>query len=91
MKFTDGFWLMRDGVHAAYATEVRQILAADDRFTAYAAVRHVRDRGDTLNQPLITIDCFAPAEGVIGVRFTHHAGKRHRGPDFELLPSEGGV
>ncbi|MFH8738352.1 alpha-xylosidase [Streptomyces sp. NPDC017964] len=89
MKFTDGFWLMREGVHAAYATEVRQIVAAEDRFTAYAAVRHVRDRGDTLNQPLITIDCFAPAEGVIGVRFTHHAGKRHRGPDFELLPSEG--
>ncbi|MFB7996254.1 alpha-xylosidase [Streptomyces sp. NPDC056002] len=90
MKFTDGFWLMRDGVHAAYATEVRQILAADDRFTAYAAVRQVRDRGDTLNQPLITIDCFNPAEGVIGVRFTHHAGKRHRGPDFELLREEGG-
>ncbi|MFB8272480.1 alpha-xylosidase [Streptomyces sp. NPDC055955] len=89
MKFTDGFWLMRDGVHAAYATEVRQILAADDRFTAYAAVRQVRDRGDTLNQPLITIDCFTPAEGVIGVRFTHHAGKRHRGPDFELLREEG--
>ncbi|MET7516551.1 alpha-xylosidase [Streptomyces sp. NPDC005480] len=91
MKFTDGFWLMREGVNAAYATEVRQILAADDRFTAYAAVRHVRDRGDTLNQALITVDCFAPAEGVIGVRFTHHAGKRHRGPDFELLPSEGGA
>ncbi|MFE6153540.1 alpha-xylosidase [Streptomyces sp. NPDC057889] len=91
MKFTDGFWLMREGVHAAYATEVRQILAADDRFTAYAAVRHVRDRGDTLNQPLITVDCFTPAEGVIGVRFTHHAGKRHRGPDFELLPAEGGA
>ncbi|MEU6841935.1 alpha-xylosidase [Streptomyces sp. NPDC046716] len=90
MKFTDGFWLMRDGVRASYATEVRDVRAADDRFTAYAAVRHVRDRGDTLNQPLITLDCFSPAEGVIGVRVTHHAGKRRPGPDFELLPAEGG-
>jgi alpha-D-xyloside xylohydrolase len=90
MKFTDGFWLMREGVEASYATEVRQVRATEDRFTAYAAVRHVRRRGDTLNQPLITVDCFSPAEGVIGVRITHHAGKRHRGPDFELLPTEGG-
>ncbi|WP_420036732.1 alpha-xylosidase [Streptomyces sp. cg28] len=90
MKFTDGFWLMRDGVRASYATEVRDLRDADDRFTAYAAVRHVRDRGDTLNQPLITLDCFSPAEGIIGVRVTHHAGRRRPGPDFELSPTEGG-
>ncbi|MCX3064322.1 alpha-xylosidase [Streptomyces beihaiensis] len=89
MKFTDGFWLMRDGVHAAYATEVRDVRAQADRFTAYAAVRHVRDRGDTLNTPLITVDCFSPAEGVVGVRLTHHAGRLRRGPDFELQPTEG--
>jgi alpha-D-xyloside xylohydrolase len=88
MKFTDGFWLMRDGVDASYATEVRDLRADTDRFTAYAAVRHVRDRGDTLNTPLVTVDCFAPAEGVIGIRFTHHAGRRHRGPDFALRPAE---
>ncbi|WP_372344884.1 alpha-xylosidase [Streptomyces sp. KL116D] len=90
MKFTDGFWLMREGVSATYATEVREVRADQDRFTAYAAVRPVRDRGDTLNSPLITVDCFSPAEGVIGIRFTHHAGRRRRGPDFELLPTEGG-
>ncbi|MFI6876852.1 alpha-xylosidase [Streptomyces sp. NPDC050400] len=90
MKFTDGFWLMREGVSATYATEVREVRADQERFTAYAAVRPVRDRGDTLNSPLITVDCFSPAEGVIGIRFTHHAGRRRRGPDFELLPTEGG-
>ncbi|MEN8651939.1 alpha-xylosidase [Streptomyces sp. 21So2-11] len=84
MKFTDGFWLMRDGVRASYATEVRDLRTAEDHFTAYAAVKHVQDRGDTLNTPLITVDCFSPAPGVIGVRATHHAGRAHRGPDFEL-------
>ncbi|MFD3518525.1 alpha-xylosidase [Streptomyces sp. NPDC058657] len=84
MKFTDGFWLMRDGVKASYATEIRDIRTSTDRFTAYAAVKRVERRGDTLNSPLLTADCFSPAEGVIGVRLTHFAGKRHPGPDFAL-------
>ncbi|MEE1752521.1 alpha-xylosidase [Streptomyces sp. SP18CS02] len=84
MKFTDGFWLMRDGVDASYATEVRDLHVSDDHFTAYAAVRHVEHRGHTLNSPLLTVECFSPAEGVIGVRATHHAGRAHAGPDFDL-------
>lgn len=82
MKFTDGFWLMREGVRASYATEVRDLRVDPDRFTAYAAVKHVTSRGDTLNTPLLTVECFSPAEGIIGVRTTHHAGKARRGPDF---------
>ncbi|MFE2022420.1 alpha-xylosidase [Streptomyces sp. NPDC059499] len=89
MKFTDGFWLMREGVRASYATEIRDLRVEADRFTAYAAVKRVAARGDTLNTPLITVDCFSPAEGVIGVRVTHHAGKARRGPDFALLSGDG--
>ncbi|WP_425840874.1 alpha-xylosidase [Streptomyces fractus] len=88
MKFTDGFWLMRDGVTASYATEVRDLRVDADRFTAFAADKRIERRGDTLNSPLLTVDCFTPAEGVIGVRVTHHAGKRSTGPDFRL-PGEG--
>ncbi|MFD7426105.1 alpha-xylosidase [Streptomyces sp. NPDC059818] len=84
MKFTDGFWLMREGVRACYATEIRDLRVSADRFTAYAAVKHVAERGDTLNTPLITVECFSPAEGIIGVRATHHAGAVSRGPDFAL-------
>ncbi|MET9494183.1 alpha-xylosidase [Streptomyces sp. NPDC006552] len=84
MKFTDGFWLMRDGVTASYATEVRDVRTDADSFTAYAAVKRVERRGDTLNSPLLTTDCFSPAEGVIGVRTTHLAGTRRLGPHFAL-------
>jgi alpha-D-xyloside xylohydrolase len=28
MKFTDGFWRMRDGVHASYATELPSLQLA---------------------------------------------------------------
>ncbi|MFC8126607.1 alpha-xylosidase [Streptomyces sp. NPDC057302] len=89
MKFTDGFWLMREGVRASYATDVRDVREGEGRFTAYAAVHPVRERGDTLNTPLVTVECFSPAEGVIGVRATHHAGKAAHGPDFALYGSEG--
>ncbi|MFJ8826648.1 alpha-xylosidase [Streptomyces sp. NPDC102467] len=88
MKFTDGFWLMRDGVQASYATEVRDVRTGDGRFTAYAAVKRVERRGDTLNSPLLTTDCFSPAEGVIGVRTTHLAGTRRTGPHFALTGTD---
>ncbi|MFJ2296739.1 alpha-xylosidase [Streptomyces sp. NPDC087894] len=88
MRFTDGFWLMREGVRASYATEIRDLRVEADRFTAYAAVKRVTARGDTLNTPLITVECFSPAEGVIGVRTTHHAGRARRGPDFALLTDD---
>ncbi|KQX86359.1 alpha-xylosidase [Streptomyces clavifer] len=84
MKFTDGFWQLRSGVHASYATEVRDVRLDEGRLAAYAAVKRVERRGDTLNAPLITVEAHAPAEGVIAVRLTHHAGKRPKGPDFEL-------
>ncbi|MEU6608595.1 alpha-xylosidase [Streptomyces shenzhenensis] len=91
MKFTDGFWRIRDGVQISYATEVRDVRAEAKRFTTYAAVKKVTRRGDTLNAPLITAECFSPAEGVIGVRITHHSGTRRPGPDFALAGAADGV
>lgn len=84
MKFTDGYWLMRPGCTARYATEVADVRADDNRLTLYAPVKHVSRRGDTLNSPLLTVECWSPAEGVIGVRTTHHAGSARRGPEFAL-------
>ncbi|MGW2817348.1 alpha-xylosidase [Streptomyces sp. NPDC001415] len=90
MKFTDGYWLMRPGVTARYATEVADVRTDEERLTLYAPVKHVRGRGDTLNSPLLTVECWSPAEGVIGVRATHHAGSVRRGPEFALPGSEQG-
>ncbi|MEU6507584.1 alpha-xylosidase [Streptomyces sp. NPDC046942] len=84
MKFTDGYWLMRPGCTARYATGVADVRADDHRMTLYAPVKHVSRRGDTLNSPLLTVECWSPAEGVIGVRTTHHAGSVRRGPEFAL-------
>ncbi|MFI7294731.1 alpha-xylosidase [Streptomyces sp. NPDC050121] len=84
MKFTDGYWLLRPGVTARYATEVADVRADEHRMTLYAPVKQVFSRGGTLNSPLLTVECWSPAEGVIGVRATHHAGSVRRGPQFVL-------
>ncbi|MET8213773.1 alpha-xylosidase [Streptomyces sp. NPDC005373] len=91
MKFTDGYWLMRPGCTARHAAEVADHRAEEHRLTLYAPVKHVRGRGDTLNSPLLTVECWSPAKGVIGVRTTHHAGSVRRGPDFALPGASGGV
>ncbi|MDT0541489.1 MULTISPECIES: alpha-xylosidase [Streptomyces] len=90
MKFTDGYWQMRPGVTARYATSVADVDVADDRFTLYAPVTRVRHRGDTLNGPLVTVEAWSPAEGVIGVRVWHHGGTRPRTPAFPLNPDPDG-
>ncbi|WP_049569673.1 alpha-xylosidase [Streptomyces sp. SBT349] len=89
MKFTDGYWLMRDGVSAAFARQVADAAVLEDRLTLHAAVRPVERRGHTLNSPLLTVECSSPAEGVIAVRSTHHAGATERGPRFPLAADPG--
>ncbi|MFI1330673.1 alpha-xylosidase [Streptomyces sp. NPDC020845] len=90
MKFTDGYWQLRPGVTARYATSVADVDVADDRFTLYAPVTRIRHRGDTLNGPLVTVEAWSPAEGVIGVRLWHHGGRRPRTPAFTLTADPDG-
>jgi alpha-D-xyloside xylohydrolase len=89
VKFTDGYWLMREGVDASYAKQLVDARVAEDRLTLYAAVREVRSRGNTLNSPLLTVECSSPAEGVIAVRTTHLGGRAERGPAFALRGEPG--
>ncbi|MFJ2443769.1 alpha-xylosidase [Streptomyces sp. NPDC087658] len=91
MKFTDGYWLMRPGVTARHAVSVADAVVTDDRVTLHAPVARVTHRGDTLNSPLLTVECWSPAEGVIGVRVTHHGGRAPRRPEFALAVGTDGT
>ena len=68
MKFTNGYWLVRDGITPHFATQALDAERRGDELAVYAAVRPTRSRGDTLNAPLITARFSSPAEGVIRVR-----------------------
>lgn len=90
MKFTDGFWLMRDGVHASHPAEVLDATAGPGSLVVYAPTRRIRHRGDLLTGPAVTLSCTAPMPDVIGVEITHFAGGTPRDPQFQLLPGEAG-
>ena len=86
MKFTDGYWQMRPGVEAHYATEAHEIAVAPDALTVYAATQPITQRGDTLNAALITLRYSAPQPNVIRVQMVHHKGGLPRPPAFALEP-----
>lgn len=91
MKFTDGYWLTRPSFSPLYAVEVDDIRLdeAAGTMSVYAPTAVIRDRGDTLNRPMLTVVFSAPAPGVVKVHVEHHAGAVHRGPDFEIHGAEG--
>ncbi|KAF8607761.1 alpha-glucosidase [Ceratobasidium sp. AG-I] len=86
MKFTDGLWLLREGVKPAFGMSVVKEDAKDDALNLHVATRPIRHRGDTLGGPLLDIQITSPLEGVIGVNIGHFAGKKKLGPNFELFP-----
>jgi alpha-D-xyloside xylohydrolase len=88
MKFTDGFWELRKGVTMYRPAEAYDARAAGDRLTIYAPARPVKDRNDTLSNPLLTVEFWSPLDDVIAVRLTHFAGTLDRGPHFELAPGQ---
>jgi alpha-D-xyloside xylohydrolase len=84
MKFTDGYWQMRSGFTPYYATEVYEVKAESDALTVLALTKKLRSRGDTLDQPLLTVRYSSPSEGIIRVQMFHHKGGNPRKPGFEL-------
>ncbi len=89
MKFTDGYWFIREGVKIFNPTEIRDIWTTEESVTVFASCKKIRHRGDTLNQPVITTRFSSPMKNVICVRVEHSIGKKKTGPDFELnLPGD---
>ncbi|WFE21131.1 alpha-xylosidase [Solwaraspora sp. WMMD937] len=89
MKFSNGYWRMRDGVRPLYPAQVHDVEVEPTALTVYAPTRRITGRGDTLNQPLLTVRCTAPAPDVVSVRVGHFLGRRPRHPDFVLASEPG--
>jgi alpha-D-xyloside xylohydrolase len=89
MKFTDGYWMMRDGVHAFHPVEVLDVDAGEDSLVVYAPTKHIRHRDDLQKSgPVVTLSFVAPMRDVIAVRITHFAGEAPKTPRFQLLGDE---
>lgn len=89
MKFTEGYWVMKDGVSMASPVEIRDAGISNGRLSVYAATRPVRHRGDTLDGPMLTFEYSSPFPDVICVRMRHFKGMPVKGPEFALYCKEG--
>jgi len=89
MKFTDGYWCVRDGIQANYAAQALELEQGDGTLTVYAPVRVYKHRGDTLNAPLLKVTYSSPMKNVLKVRVAHHEGGLDRGPHFPLNAEKG--
>lgn len=88
MKFTDGYWMMREGLSIVHPVEIRDIDTGPSQLSIHTACKTVVRKGDTLNAPLLHVEVSSPLPDVIRVRWTHHAGKLPRGPEFEIFKDE---
>ncbi len=84
MKFTDGYWQTREGVEIQYPVDVREVREQAGTLTAYNATKMIQTKGDTLNGTMLTAELSSPIPNVIRVRWVHHAGRKHAGPDFQI-------
>ncbi len=91
MKFTNGYWMIRDGVDALYAREAYELAvdATTESLNVLAPTSVVRGRYDTLNLPTFNVDITTPAEGVIRVCAEHWQGATEY-PGFPLNADEPG-
>ena len=84
MKFTDGYWQIREGVTPYYPVQVYDIVREPDAMTVFAPTREIRSRGDTLGQPALTIRFSSPLENVIRVQMVHYKSVQPPKPEFIL-------
>ncbi|MEN9715115.1 MAG: hypothetical protein RJA35_582 [Actinomycetota bacterium] len=78
MKFTNGFWLMREGFDVLYAAQAYSTKinhsANGDSLHSLVTPKVVKHRGATLNLATFNVDLDAPAKDVIRIRAAHHTG-----------------
>lgn len=84
MKFTEGFWRLREGVQANYANAIYEVEKSQDTLSLFAPVKPITGRGATLNCPVLSVHLSSPLPGVIRVRVTHFEGVPESSPNFKL-------
>jgi alpha-D-xyloside xylohydrolase len=88
MKFSDGQWLVREGVTIYNPVEVYDLERDQNSVTVHAPCKHIDNRGATLDGPLLAIRYSSPMADVICVRMSHFAGERKPGPEFTIYGKE---
>jgi len=85
MKFTYGIWFDRENTSVYNAVEVDNVkFPQPGHIRALCTTRHVQERGDTLNQPTITVNLSSQALNVVAGAVWHFRGAKTSEPRFQL-------
>ena len=84
MKFTDGQWLIQEGVQIHNPVEVYDSEKSEQGVTIYAPCHAIERRGNVLMGPMLTMTFTSPLENVIKVTMCHFKGKKNNNPAFEV-------
>ncbi|MFC5465192.1 alpha-xylosidase [Lederbergia graminis] len=84
MKFTDGNWMIREGLELITGTQFFKAYKLDNVLKVLVAPRDISHRGMQLDTPLLTVEFYAPQENSICVKVYHHKGTKKRGPEFQI-------
>lgn len=84
MKFTNGFWLIKDEYTPLFCTEYFDHYFDGENLYVYAASKHIADRGSILNSAVFKIKFFSPLENIVGIKISHFDGQRESFPTFKL-------
>ncbi|KAL0947518.1 hypothetical protein HGRIS_013617 [Hohenbuehelia grisea] len=88
VKFSKGMWCLAADTVGDWATEVIKAEARPDSIRAVASTKRLNHRGDTLNNPTITIETSSPCPDVLRIT-GYHWKEQHNtlaGPHYELFP-----
>lgn len=84
MKFTDGYWLKKPGVQLYGCTDVYDVLKEENRVTLTVLPFELKQRGQLLEGPALTVEITSPLADILAVRVTHFSGGLDNEPKFEL-------
>lgn len=84
MKFTNGNWLMREGVSGSFPAEVYRYDRKNSKIKLLVPTHPITHRGMTLQGAVLNYELSSPMSNVIKVRIYHHKGKLNNSPSFVL-------
>ena len=82
MRFTQGYWVIRQDYVMSYATQTVRVIKNDKELHIISACRPIRHRGDILDGGSLDIVFTAPRKNIIRVQVTHFAGTPRKDPQF---------
>jgi alpha-D-xyloside xylohydrolase len=74
MKFTNGFWLLREGVSLSKAVQLQKAEHESQSLDLLYATKKIEHRGNTLNIGTVGVQVDSPLLDVIRLRVTHLKG-----------------